>query len=195
MWQKQLKQMKKQTIMISKVPIKQKIEPAQPEINFSQYCTQIQVEPLKHKAIADTHIHKTQKSSTVKNYYLQNNNSLDDFMMFDEQDCQLEFFRFGQRNLPKELRLGKYRFNEVLDLHHYTKAHSIDILSSLITNSPKGACLRIIHGSGLNSEYNQPVLRNAVRKYLAQHPQVLAYSYGTPQQGGHGVTIVKLTSN
>lgn len=194
MWHKQLKQMKKQTVEPQKSPKMQAKLEQQPEINFSQYCQQIQVEPLKHKAIADIN-RNLPKNVTIKSYTSSGNTQFDDFMMFDEQDCLLEFFRFGQRNLPKELRLGKYRFYEVLDLHHYTKAHAIDILSTLINNSPKGATLRIIHGIGLNSEFNQPVLRNAVRKYLAQHPQILAYTYGTPQQGGHGVTIVKLTSN
>lgn len=58
-----------------------------------------------------------------------------DFMMFDEQDSQKEFFKFGQRNLPKELRSVNFHWNAVLDLHNYTKAHAIDTLESFITNS------------------------------------------------------------
>ncbi len=35
-------------------------------------------------------------------------------------------------------------------------------------------------------------LSSGARKYLSHMPQVLAYSYGTPTQGGNGVTLVKL---
>lgn len=192
MWQKQLKQIKKQSPE-SKSEIKntQPIAKAQPDISFNQYCQQTHVEQLKYTPIVNL------KPAPTKHFSLdiQNESNNFDFMMFDEQDSQKEFFKFGQRNLPKELRSGKFQFNAVLDLHNYTKAHAIDILDRFIANSVSGACLRIIHGVGLNSEFNQPVLLGAVRKYLAQHPQVLAYSYGSPKQGGLGVTIVKLTSS
>ncbi|HCY38868.1 MAG TPA: DNA mismatch repair protein MutS, partial [Neisseriales bacterium] len=105
-----------------------------------------------------------------------------------------EYFRFGQRNLPKELRSGKYPIRAVLDLHNYTKAHALNILERFLENAQPSVCLKIIHGIGLNSANNEPVLLGTVRKYLEQHPQVLAYSYGAPQQGGMGITLVKIVS-
>ena len=46
--------------------------------------------------------------------------------------------------------------------------------------------LRIVHGSGTGA------LRESVRRYLADHPLVKAYSDAGPRDGGSGVTVVML---
>src|SRR5579875_377393 len=50
------------------------------------------------------------------------------------------------------------------------------------------ASVRIVHGKGTGA------LRQAVREQLARHPLVKSYSSAPPQEGGDGVTIVKLVA-
>jgi DNA mismatch repair protein MutS2 len=46
--------------------------------------------------------------------------------------------------------------------------------------------IRIIHGHGTG------VLKRAVREMLRSHPLVTSYAAGNPQEGGEGVTVVRL---
>lgn len=110
----------------------------------------------------------------------------------DSESTAREFFSHGQKNLPKELRSGKIFFNRTIDVHNLTRNHALDLIERLIASASSGDSLKIIHGVGLNSENNQPVLLGIIRKYLLLSPQILAYSYGSPEQGGNGVTLVKL---
>jgi DNA mismatch repair protein MutS2 len=48
--------------------------------------------------------------------------------------------------------------------------------------------VRIIHGHGTG------VLKRAVRDMLSGHPLVKSYAAGKPQEGGEGVTVVRLVS-
>lgn len=195
MWQKQIKQLKKQVILpkTDASKLAKVIETTPAEINFKDYCASLQVQELKSEQIISPTKAKRNKLITPDN--LISKHSHDDFTMFDEQNSKPEYFRFGQRNLPKELRGGKYKINAVLDLHNYTKAHALNILERFIENSQPSSCIKIIHGVGLNSEHNIPVLLGVVRKYLEQHGKILAYTYSSPQQGGMGVTLIKISSN
>ncbi len=46
--------------------------------------------------------------------------------------------------------------------------------------------VRIIHGKGTGA------LGNAVQDFLGTHPHVREFSYGAPNEGGHGVTVVQI---
>jgi DNA mismatch repair protein MutS2 len=48
--------------------------------------------------------------------------------------------------------------------------------------------VRIVHGKGTGA------LRSAVRQQLAHHPLVKSYTSAPPNEGGDGVTIVKLSA-
>lgn len=50
------------------------------------------------------------------------------------------------------------------------------------------AAVRIVHGKGTGA------LRQAVREQLAHHPLVKSYASAPPQEGGDGVTVVKITA-
>jgi DNA mismatch repair protein MutS2 len=47
--------------------------------------------------------------------------------------------------------------------------------------------VQVIHGIGLGR------LRNAISKYLREHPRVKRYALGDPAKGGGGVTFVDLS--
>lgn len=193
MWQKELKNIKK---ILPETTTKQnqetkpiKIDSKQ-DVNFSDYCQQLKIEPIKQDKIALT----KPKESLIKIDYSAKiiQQEFADFDFIDAENSSREFFRHGQKNLPKELRSGKIRFNKVIDVHNMNKVHALNLLERLIDSAKSGECIKIIHGVGLNSEYNQPVLLGTIRKYLQNISDVLAFTYGNPEQGGNGVTIVKL---
>jgi len=53
-------------------------------------------------------------------------------------------------------------------------------------------CLRIVHGKGLRSPGREPVLKELVRNWLANRPEVLAYCQARAADGGAGAVIVLL---
>jgi DNA-nicking Smr family endonuclease len=190
MWQKKLKILKKQLPATPKVAKETPKEPEIKPLSFGEYCQSLQITPLK----TNIEIYQNIKPSTKPRINLEHTVSTisQEFEFFDEQDSLNEFFRHGQKNLPKELRSGKLTIRASLDLHSYSKAHALELLERFIDQQAPGTCIKIIHGQGTNSMYNQAILLGVVRKYLSHLPQVLAYSYGTPAQGGNGVTLVKI---
>jgi DNA-nicking Smr family endonuclease len=112
----------------------------------------------------------------------------------EEYEPANEFYRYGQKRLPRELRSGKFPIYASLDLHQMNKAQALKCLEQLLDRAPKKSCLLIIHGKGTNSKHNTPVLRTMVRYFLCSKPSILGYSYGSPKQGANGVTLVKLSA-
>lgn len=192
MWQKDLKKYKKTqpvqqtpTITINK-PSESEIKP---EISFSEYCQQLNITAIKHDTVELKNLPTAPRKEVG---YTKNNNNLAGFSFIDSEDTAREFYQHGQKNLPKELRSGKIFFNRTIDVHNLNRNHALDLIEHLLSNANGGDSLKIIHGVGLNSEHNQPILLGIIRKYLRLSPQILAYSYGSPEQGGNGVTLVKL---
>lgn len=194
MWQKQLKKLRKTlptTLETKPILTPNTKNNTEQVVNFADYCANLNVVPLNQDTIV---IHK-RSPQPFKNT-LNIATRQEDFANFDFIDAEnspREFFRHGQKNLPRELRSGRIRFQQTLDVHHMTRSHALSLLENMIENSPAGSVLKIIHGIGLNSNYNQPVLLGIIRKYLTNHHQVLGFSYGSPEQGGNGITIIKLT--
>ncbi len=117
-----------------------------------------------------------------------------EFELFDEEiEPSAEFYRCGQKNLPRELRAGKFIISARIDLHYMTKPQALHCLENILAQASAKSCLLIIHGNGTNSNYNRAVLRRMVRRFLLHHRSVLAYSYAAPHQGANGATLVKLS--
>jgi DNA-nicking Smr family endonuclease len=194
MWQKRLKEIKKtlpKTTQAVKPSLHNKSTAINQEVDFVSYCQQLDIKPLKQ----DTKKPPTPQDKLTRHKIKIPTERFEitgEFEFIDTDNSIKEFFRHGQRNLPKELRHEKTYFHKIIDLHYLTKAHSISLLEQLLENAQAGWSIKIIHGIGLNSECNQPILLGTIRKYLSSSPRVLAYSYGAPKQGGNGVTLVKI---
>lgn len=198
MWQKQLKHYKKQLTVQNtsetknqskSIPARQaKIE--ETDLEFKEYCKTQNITPIKQDTIARQ---KTSSNKPGQMLQIAKSSYSEHFDFLDISEVAKEFFRFGQKNLPKELRLNKYSLNHTLDLHNLTKTHALQLVEQLLETAAPGSLIEIIHGWGINSEANQPILMGTIRKFLQNHPLVLAYSYGATNQGGNGVTLVKLT--
>lgn len=95
----------------------------------------------------------------------------------------------GNRDIQKLLQ---YTFPVVsnLDLHG-VKLEGIDELLTEFCHyvQSKGVCGRIIHGSGLGSKDSIPVLKNKVRFWLSEYPEVLAY---TEEKNNDGAVLILL---
>jgi len=104
----------------------------------------------------------------------------------------------GERATLKELRRGRYPIEADLDLHGHSRAEAVPRLERFIALSlDQGRrCVRVIHGRGLHSQGEEPVLREAVQRTLAgggpDGHAVLAFTLAPPAHGGDGATLVLL---
>ncbi len=77
-----------------------------------------------------------------------------------------------------------------LDMRGWRVEEALEELESYLNNASMSgmSSVRIVHGKGTGA------LRAAVRQQLAHHPLVKSYASAPPQEGGDGVTIVKLSA-
>ncbi|ASK28267.1 Smr/MutS family protein [Neisseria chenwenguii] len=102
------------------------------------------------------------------------------------------FSKNGQgKNDLQRLRNGHYPVVADVDLHGYTQEEAQQVLNEFIGFVKKrGVCAEIVHGSGLGSAGYKPVLKNMTRRWLMQHPDVLAYV--EPRAGNDGAVRILL---
>jgi DNA mismatch repair protein MutS2 len=77
-----------------------------------------------------------------------------------------------------------------LDMRGWRVEHALEELESYLNDAALAGMgsVRIVHGKGTGA------LRAAVREQLAHHPLVKSYASAPRQEGGDGVTIVKLSA-
>lgn len=99
-----------------------------------------------------------------------------------------------QNTVMRKLRRGQYSIEAELDLHRKTSVQARELLSQFLANATLQGCrcVRIIHGKGLGSAGNVPVLKNKVNGWLRQKDEVLAFSSAIPRDGGTGAVYVLL---
>jgi DNA-nicking Smr family endonuclease len=108
---------------------------------------------------------------------------------------RLQFLRGGMGpDVLKKLRRGAWPVGGELDLHGLTRAQAQnELLMFLQESRNRGArCVRVIHGKGLSSRGNTPVLKAGVKAWLAAYEDVLAFCEATARQGGSGAVLVLL---
>jgi DNA-nicking Smr family endonuclease len=96
-----------------------------------------------------------------------------------------------------ELRAGKVRAEDTLDLHGDTVSRGIERLREFLAAAARlRRCVLIVHGKGLHSEHGAP-LREAVLGELLGPLSgfVHALSTAAPTDGGEGATYVMLRGN
>ncbi len=106
--------------------------------------------------------------------------------------------QFARPGVPettlRKLRRGQYRVQAELDLHGLTQAQARvqlrEFLSAALQRDVR--CLRIVHGKGLRSGPNGPVLRQLVNSVLRRTAAVLAFASARQVDGGTGAVYVLL---
>lgn len=99
--------------------------------------------------------------------------------------------------LMKKIKKGQFPVQDYVDLHGLTKQEAeITIRDFLLQSHRLGLrCVLVVHGRGLNSQDNIPVLKERLPVWLNRGPVkkvVLAFSTARPFDGGTGAIYVLL---
>lgn len=110
----------------------------------------------------------------------------DDGLMFRRPDVSPD--------IPKKLHRGEWTVQGQVDLHGLFVDEARDAVARLLRSAEiRGErCLRIVHGKGYNSMDGKGVLRELVRRWLQQYPEVMAFVQASPRDGGSGAVILLL---
>lgn len=164
----------------------------QQDINFSDLMKD--VIPLKN---ANKNYTPPPDHSPIKPRPKDNNFDNENRFYIGESGILLDipntFSKNGQgTNDIKRLLNGHYEVVADVDLHGYTQEKAQEILNEFIEFvQRRGVCGEIIHGSGLGSTGYTPVLKNMVRRWLMQHPDVLAYAQPSRNNDGAVRILIK----
>jgi DNA-nicking Smr family endonuclease len=119
---------------------------------------------------------------------------------FDIADTD-EFIEGSTRGLDhhvlRSLRRGEFAVQAHVDLHGLTRDEARAELESFLLHSRQGGkrCVLVVHGRGLHSKDQMPVLKDALKRWMqtarfADH--VLAFATARPHDGGLGAVYVLL---
>lgn len=99
--------------------------------------------------------------------------------------------------LMQRLKRGRFPIQDHADLHGLNKREAeVKIRDFLVNSHRRGLrCVLVVHGRGLNSENNIPVLKERLPGWLRKGPAkkiVLAFSTARPYDGGTGAIYILL---
>lgn len=110
-----------------------------------------------------------------------------------ETGDELEYRQNGvQLLVMRKLRRGQYACQAELDLHGLTVQQARPRVAVFLEHARRQnlRCVRIIHGKGLRSRQQGPVLKGKVATWLQHRSEVLAYCSARPVDGGTGALYV-----
>lgn len=99
-----------------------------------------------------------------------------------------------QDRVWRKLRRGGFHVNDALDLHGLNREQAYIEVAQFVSGCHQrdARCIRIIHGKGLRSNGNGPVLRRLLGGWLRRRNDVLAFCPAQPCDGGSGASYVLL---
>lgn len=112
-----------------------------------------------------------------------------------EAGDELNFLRPGlATDTLRKLRRGHWATQNELDLHGFTVAEARPVLVGFLNHCLRSGlrCVRIIHGKGLGSRNQVPVLKRKVAAWLMQRDEILAFCQARRTEGGGGAVVVLL---
>jgi DNA-nicking Smr family endonuclease len=97
----------------------------------------------------------------------------------------------------EKLRKGRFSVQAYLDLHGLTVREATEAVREFIAEASalRYRCVLLIHGRGLNSKDQIPVLKKKLETILLRGPvrkKILAFSSARPHDGGAGASYVLL---
>ena len=97
-------------------------------------------------------------------------------------------------DLARNLARGLWPVKAQLDLHGLRTEEARRTLVDFILEAHEHGirCVRIVHGKGINSGEDGPVLKGLVRRWLRQMREVLAFTQAPTEEGGSGALRVLL---
>lgn len=158
------------------------------------------VTPIKDKNLADkTHkISKPSVATLAKRASAEGDNANPSHQLSDMQallnpvsgDAYLTYKVASlQNSIFSQLKQGKIRWYDAVDLHGSSIEEAREAISKLIfqARQNKENCVKIVHGKGADS-----ILKTCVNGWLRQIPEVLAFCSAPNEQGGNGAVLVLL---
>lgn len=96
--------------------------------------------------------------------------------------------------LLRDLKRGRYSVADEIDLHQMTAVVAQESVTAFLAGSKRAGiyCVKIIHGKGLRSRNDGPVLKRLVDRMLRRRADVIAFASAKPEQGGTGAVLVLL---
>lgn len=97
----------------------------------------------------------------------------------------------------RKLRRGEYAVQGHLDLHGLLKEEAKALLEEFLSAARRAGrrCVLVVHGRGLHSKDQVPVLKEALKRWMATDRfarHVLAFATARPHDGGAGAVYVLL---
>ena len=117
---------------------------------------------------------------------------------FADTDEYIEASTSGlDSQVVKKLKRGDYSYQAHLDLHGLTREQARASVAEFIHKSHREGkrCVLIIHGRGLGSKDNIPIIKNKLAAWLTRGAigrRVLAFTSAKPYDGGTGAIYVLL---
>lgn len=112
-----------------------------------------------------------------------------------ETDEALSYTKEGiGPDVVRKLRRGHWVIQDQIDLHGMRRDEAREMIVEFLRQAAlRGIrCVRIVHGKGLGSVNNEPVLKKLVHKWLVQRSDVIAFCQARPADGGSGAVVVLL---
>jgi DNA-nicking Smr family endonuclease len=108
---------------------------------------------------------------------------------------ELSYLKSGlSPRLLRRLKRGQFSIADEIDLHQMTVSVARTAIKQFLDENKRDGrlCVKIIHGKGLRSRSEGPVLKRLVDGMLRQRADVLAFASAKPAEGGTGAVIVLL---
>ena len=108
----------------------------------------------------------------------------------------LQYLRDGHPpRLLRQLKRNQYAVQDEIDLHRLTQAQAEAVLREFLAQARYEGrrCVRIVHGKGLRSGDEGPVLKALVDRMLRLRADVIAFASAPARDGGSGAVLVLLT--
>jgi len=112
-----------------------------------------------------------------------------------DTDEALSYARPGiGHDVVRKLRRGHWVIQDQLDLHGMRRDEAREMVADFLRKAgARGLrCIRIIHGKGLGSANQEPVLKKMVHRWLVQKEEVIAFCQAKAADGGSGAVVVLL---
>ena len=112
-----------------------------------------------------------------------------------EAGDEISYLKVGQpRRLLQRLRAGQFSVRAEIDLHEMSSKVAAEAIRLFLDDCRREGelCVRIVHGKGLRSRAQGPVLKRLTDGLLRRRADVLAFTSARPAQGGTGAVIVLL---
>ncbi|HVF35136.1 MAG TPA: Smr/MutS family protein [Candidatus Saccharimonadia bacterium] len=108
---------------------------------------------------------------------------------------ELAYVQAGaSRRILRKLGGGDYSVLDTIDLHDMPATLAAASIATFLDENRRAdrLCVRIVHGKGLRSGPEGPVLKRLTDRLLRQRGDVLAFRSARPADGGAGAVIVLL---